>query len=32
MSINRGSDEDLVHIYSGLGDKKKSEIMAFAAT
>ena len=33
MSINRGKDKDVVHIYNGiLLRHKKNEIMPFAAT
>ena len=33
MSINRGMDKDVVHMYDGiLLSHKKNEIMSFAAT
>ena len=33
MSINRGMDKDVAHIYNGISlNHKKSEIMPFAAT
>ena len=32
MSIDRGMDKDVVHIYSGMIAMKKNEIIPFAAT
>ena len=32
MSIDRGMDKDVVHIYNGILAIKKNEIMPFAAT
>ena len=33
MSIDRGMDKDVVHVYNGiLPSRKKNEIMPFAAT
>ena len=33
MSINRGMDKDVAHIYNGISlNHKKNEIMPFAAT
>ena len=32
MSINKGMDKDVVHVYNGILNIKKNEIMPFAAT